>query len=92
MTEKGGDSKIQICKGNGEKAWAEENGRPYISILYIFIMITTCQRFRTEIYKIKQEGPEGKPTKANQNKENRNTKTRKQWQHQTTWKQKIKWL
>ena len=29
-------------------------------------MVTTCQRFRTEVYNIKQEGPERKPTKANQ--------------------------
>ena len=50
----------------------------YITILYIFVMITTDQRFTTEVYNIKQEEPEGKPTKVNQNKENRNTRTRKQ--------------
>ena len=31
-------------------------------------MVTTHQTFRTEVYNIKQEGPEGKPTKPNQNK------------------------
>ena len=40
----------------------------HITILYIFIMVTTYQRFRTEVYGIKQEGPEGKFTKSNQNK------------------------
>ena len=37
-----------------------------ITILYIFIMINTCQRFRTIVYNIKQEGPEGKLTKLKQ--------------------------
>ena len=46
------------------------------TILCIFI--NTHQRFRSKAYDIKQEEPEGKPKKANQNKENRNTKTRKQ--------------
>ena len=55
-------------------------------------MVTTHQRFRTEVYNIKQEEPEAKPTKANQNKENRNTRTRKQWKHRDTRKQKIKLL
>ena len=64
----------------------------YITILYIFLMVTTHQRFRTEIYNVKQEGPEGKPTKANKNKENRDIRTRKQWKHLATRKQKIKWL
>ena len=36
---------------------------------YIFIMVTTLQSFRTEVYNIKQEGPKGKPTKADQNKQ-----------------------
>ena len=35
----------------------------------MFLMVTTSQGFRTEVCNIKQEGPEGKPTKANQNKE-----------------------
>ena len=39
-----------------------------ITILYIFIMVTICQRFRAVVYNIKQEGPEEKPIKANQNK------------------------
>ena len=43
----------------------------YITILYTFVMVTTHQRFGTEVYNTKQEEPEGKPTKANQNKENR---------------------
>ena len=50
----------------------------YVTILYIFVMVTTHQRFRTEVYNIKQEEPEGKPTKANQNQGNRNIRTRKQ--------------
>ena len=62
----------------------------YITILYIFVMVTTCQRFRTEVYNMKEKEPEGKPTKPNQNKENGNTGTRKQWKHQTTRKRKIK--
>ena len=50
----------------------------YITFLYMFVMVTTHQRFRTEVYNVKQEEPEARPTKANQNKENRNTRTRKQ--------------
>ena len=38
----------------------------YITILYIFIMVTTRQKFRIEVHKIKQKEPEGKPTKSNQ--------------------------
>ena len=60
------------------------------TILYVFLMVTTHQRFRTEVYNIKQEGLEGKHTKANQNKENRDTRTKKQWKHRATRKQKIK--
>ena len=45
----------------------------YITMLYIFIMVTTGQRFRTKVYNIKQKRPEGKLTKANQNKKNKNT-------------------
>ena len=72
------DSNAQ--KSNGVKAHPEKKGYYiYITILYIFVMVTTCQRFRTEAYNIKQEGPEANPTKAKQNKENRNTRTRKQW-------------
>ena len=63
----------------------------YITILCIFVMVTTHRGFRNEVHNIKQEEPEGKPTKANQNKENRNTRIRKQWKHQATRKQKIKW-
>ena len=50
----------------------------YITILYIFIMVTSHQRFRTKVCNIKQEDPEATPTKANQNKESRNTRTREQ--------------
>ena len=48
-----------------------------VTILFIFVMVTTHQKFRTEVYNIKQEEPETKLTKANQNKGNRNTRTRK---------------
>ena len=34
----------------------------------MFIMVTTHQRFRTEVHNIKQEEPEAKPTEANQRK------------------------
>ena len=64
----------------------------YTTILFIFIMVTTHQRFRIKVYNIKQEEPEAKSTKAYQNKENRNTRTRKQWKLRATRKQKIKWL
>ena len=53
----------------------------YTAIFCIVVIVTTHRRLRIEVYNIKQEGPERKPTKANQNKENRNTKTRKQWKH-----------
>ena len=35
----------------------------YITILFIFVIVTTHQRFRTEVYNIKQEEPEAKPTR-----------------------------
>ena len=35
----------------------------HTTILYIFVMVTTHQRFKTEVCNIKQKGPEGKPTK-----------------------------
>ena len=78
MFEKGRIQRYKFAKGHGDKANAEENGQLclYITTLYIFVMVTTHRRFRTEVYNIKQE-PEVKPTKANQNKENRNTRTRK---------------
>ena len=37
----------------------------YVTILYIFILVTTHQRFRTEEYNMKQEEPEAKPKKIN---------------------------
>ena len=40
----------------------------YVTILYIFIMVTTCQRFRANAYNITQKELETKPTKGNQNK------------------------
>ena len=61
MTEKGRIQRSKFAKGNKDKERTEENGR-HITILYILIMVITCQRFRTEIYNIKQEEPEGKPT------------------------------
>ena len=54
----------------------------YITNLYKFVMASTQQRFRREVYNIKPERPEGNSTKINQNKENRNTRTRKQWKHE----------
>ena len=63
----------------------------YVTVFYIFVMVTTHQRFRSEGYNnVKQEEPEAKPTKADQNKENRNTRSRKQWKNQATRKQKVK--
>ena len=86
---KGEDSDPNL-QGNGEKAHAEKRDNCiYTTILSILVMVTTSQRFRTEVYNMKQEGPERKPTKSNQNKENRNTRTRQQWKHRATRKQKI---
>ena len=70
ITEKGQIQRSKFSKKNEDKAHIEENRLLYIhiTILYIFIMVTTYQRFRTEVYGIKQEGPEGKFTKPNQNK------------------------
>ena len=81
MTEKGRIQRSKLTNGYGDKAHVEENGQLYVTILYIFVMVTTHQRFRTEVYNIKQEEPEAKLTKANQNRENKNTMTRKKWKH-----------
>ena len=68
ITEKGRIQRSKFKTGNGNKTCSEENGYIYfihITILYIFIMVTTHQRFKTEVYNIKEEGPEGKSTKHN---------------------------
>ena len=54
-------------------------------------MVTAHQIFRTEVHSIKQGGPEVKPIKAHQNEENGHARTRKQWKHRATRKQKIEW-
>ena len=43
----------------------EEKGRLciYTTILFIFVMVTTGQRFGTKVYKVKQEGSEENPKK-----------------------------
>mgnify|MGYP006951393238 CR=1 FL=1 len=72
MTEKGRIQQSKFAKRKGDKAHGED---------FVFIMVTALRRFGTEIYNIKQEEPEEKPIKANQNKENRNTRTKDQWKH-----------
>ena len=82
----------KVTKSNGDKACTEENGQLYIYNYPLHIRNGNHKRFRTEVYNTKQEELDGKPSKANQNQDNRNTKTRKQWKHQATGKQKINWL
>ena len=82
MTEKGRIQRSKFAKGNGDRHIQKKmDDCIYTAILYIFVMVITHRRFRTEVYNIKQEESEAKQTKINQNKENRNTWTRKQWKH-----------
>ena len=84
MTEKWRIQRSKFTKENEDKAHTEENGLLYIHVLvlYIFLMVTTCQIFRNEDYNIIQEGPKGNlQNHPPKNKEIRNTRTKKQWNH-----------
>ena len=55
-------------------------------------MVTTDQRFRTDVYNIKQEEPEGKPTKPTKIKKTETQGQGSNGNTELTRKQKIKWL
>ena len=65
MTEKGRIQRSKFTNGNGDKAHEEKDGQLYVYEYTLGIRNdTTCKRFRTKVYNIKQEGPEGKTHKS----------------------------